>query len=62
MRRDNLAEEAAQPLERVTAQMLGSAAPVLCGSGAHPGGCVSGIPGMRAARAILEDPVPARTP
>jgi phytoene dehydrogenase-like protein len=27
----------------------------LCGSGAHPGGCVSGIPGMRAARAILEE-------
>jgi phytoene dehydrogenase-like protein len=34
----------------------------LCGSGAHPGGCVSGIPGMRAARAILEDPVPVRAP
>jgi phytoene dehydrogenase-like protein len=34
----------------------------LCGSGASPGGCVSGIPGLRAARAILEDPVPARTP
>ncbi|MBD5657193.1 MAG: NAD(P)/FAD-dependent oxidoreductase [Candidatus Eremiobacteraeota bacterium] len=26
---------------------------VLCGSGAHPGGCVSGIPGLRAARAVL---------
>ena len=25
----------------------------LCGSGAHPGGCVSGIPGMRAARSLL---------
>jgi len=25
----------------------------LCGSGAAPGGCVSGIPGMRAARAVL---------
>jgi len=25
----------------------------LCGSGAHPGGCVSGFPGKRAARAIL---------
>jgi len=31
----------------------------LCGSGAHPGGCVSGIPGMRAARAILEEAVAA---
>ncbi|MFY9665183.1 MAG: NAD(P)/FAD-dependent oxidoreductase [Candidatus Cybelea sp.] len=27
----------------------------LCGSGAHPGGCVSGFPGKRAARAILQD-------
>lgn len=27
----------------------------LCGSGAHPGGCVSGFPGKRAAVAILED-------
>jgi phytoene dehydrogenase-like protein len=27
----------------------------LCGSGTHPGGCVSGIPGRRAARAVLED-------
>jgi phytoene dehydrogenase-like protein len=27
----------------------------LCGSGAHPGGCVSGIPGKRAAHAILAD-------
>jgi phytoene dehydrogenase-like protein len=26
---------------------------ILCGSGAHPGGCVSGIPGLRAARAVL---------
>ncbi len=25
----------------------------LCGSGTHPGGCVSGIPGARAARAVL---------
>ncbi|HZY97266.1 MAG TPA: NAD(P)/FAD-dependent oxidoreductase [Candidatus Cybelea sp.] len=25
----------------------------LCGSGAHPGGCVSGFPGKRAARAVL---------
>jgi phytoene dehydrogenase-like protein len=31
----------------------------LCGSGAHPGGCVSGIPGMRAARAILEEALAA---
>ncbi len=27
----------------------------LCGSGAHPGGCVSGFPGKRAAKAILAD-------
>jgi phytoene dehydrogenase-like protein len=27
----------------------------LCGSGAHPGGCVSGFPGKRAARALLQD-------
>jgi phytoene dehydrogenase-like protein len=27
----------------------------LCGSGASPGGCVSGIPGLRAARAVLRD-------
>lgn len=27
----------------------------LCGSGAHPGGCVSGFPGKRAASAILAD-------
>jgi phytoene dehydrogenase-like protein len=27
----------------------------LCGSGAHPGGCVSGFPGKRAARAVLRD-------
>jgi phytoene dehydrogenase-like protein len=27
----------------------------LCGSGAHPGGCVSGFPGKRAAHAILRD-------
>jgi phytoene dehydrogenase-like protein len=27
----------------------------LCGSGAHPGGCVSGFPGRRAAHAILRD-------
>jgi len=27
----------------------------LCGSGTHPGGCVSGFPGRRAAAAILQD-------
>jgi phytoene dehydrogenase-like protein len=27
----------------------------LCGSGAHPGGCVSGIPGLHAANAALDD-------
>ncbi|MBV8499812.1 MAG: NAD(P)/FAD-dependent oxidoreductase [Candidatus Eremiobacteraeota bacterium] len=30
----------------------------LCGSGAHPGGCVSGFPGKRAARTILRDKWP----
>jgi len=28
----------------------------LCGSGAHPGGGVTGVPGRLAARAVLEDP------
>ena len=32
----------------------------LCGSGAHPGGCVSGFPGKRAARAALSDRAAAR--
>jgi phytoene dehydrogenase-like protein len=27
----------------------------LCGAGAHPGGCVWGAPGERAARAVLLD-------
>jgi len=27
----------------------------LCGSGAHPGGCVSGFPGKRAAHAVITD-------
>lgn len=27
----------------------------LCGSGTHPGGCVTGVPGRRAARAVLAD-------
>lgn len=27
----------------------------LCGSGAHPGGCVTGVPGLRAARALIAD-------
>ncbi|HXP93177.1 MAG TPA: NAD(P)/FAD-dependent oxidoreductase [Candidatus Binatia bacterium] len=27
----------------------------LCGSGTHPGGCVSGAPGRRATRAVLQD-------
>ena len=31
----------------------------LCGSGTHPGGCVSGFPGRRAARAVFAD---ARAP
>ncbi len=32
---------------------------LLCGSGASPGGCVSGIPGWRAASAALAEPVAA---
>lgn len=32
----------------------------LCGSGAHPGGCVSGAPGLRGARAVLTDLARAR--
>jgi len=31
----------------------------LCGSGASPGGCVSGIPGWRAARALLQTAIAA---
>ena len=27
----------------------------LCGSGTHPGGCVTGVPGRRAARAVIAD-------
>jgi len=27
----------------------------LCGSGTHPGGCVSGFPGRRAATALIDD-------
>ncbi len=27
----------------------------LCGSGTHPGGCVSGFPGRRAAHALFSD-------
>jgi len=33
---------------------------LLCGSGASPGGCVTGIPGLRAAQAALAGAVPAR--
>jgi phytoene dehydrogenase-like protein len=32
---------------------------LLCGSGASPGGCVSGVPGWRAANVALRDAVPA---
>ena len=32
----------------------------LCGSGAHPGGCVTGSPGLRASRAVLADLAAAR--
>jgi len=39
--------------------VLGARTPVfglyLCGSGAHPGGCVFGAPGQSAARAVLDD-------
>jgi phytoene dehydrogenase-like protein len=34
----------------------------LCGSGTHPGGCVSGIPGFRAARAVLTELGEYKTP
>ncbi len=34
----------------------------LCGSGAHPGGCVSGFPGKRAARAVERDLAAATAP
>ena len=27
----------------------------LCGAGAHPGGCVWGVPGQRAARTVITD-------
>ncbi len=30
----------------------------LCGSGAFPGGCVSGLPGLHAARSVLEGALP----
>jgi phytoene dehydrogenase-like protein len=32
----------------------------LCGSGAHPGGGVTGLPGRNAARAVLSDLKAAR--
>ena len=32
----------------------------LCGSGTHPGGCVTGVPGLRAARAAVADRASAR--
>jgi len=32
----------------------------LCGSGAHPGGCVTGVPGLRAAREVLTELAAAR--
>jgi phytoene dehydrogenase-like protein len=49
--------------ELLPGQMLGERFPVrtgvrriyLCGSAVHPGGCVSGIPGLHAARAVLAD-------
>lgn len=33
----------------------------LCGSGTHPGGCVSGFPGRRAAEAVVQDAAKAAT-
>lgn len=45
--------------EQVLGNRLGARSPIaglyLCGSGAHPGGGVSGAPGWNAARAVLED-------
>ncbi len=45
--------------ERPGAGFVGARTPIaglyLCGSGAHPGGCVFGAPGYNAARAVLED-------
>jgi phytoene dehydrogenase-like protein len=32
----------------------------LCGSGTHPGGCVSGFPGRRAAQALIADVAPVK--
>ncbi len=52
--------------ELLPGQILGDRFPVrtaiegllLCGSGASPGGCVSGIPGIRAARSVLAGVLP----
>jgi len=45
--------------EQMLAKRFGARTPLpglyLCGSGAHPGGCVSGIPGLHAANAALDD-------
>ncbi len=44
-----------QIYERRFATRTGIEGLYLCGSGAHPGGCVSGFPGRRAAEALLAD-------
>ncbi len=44
-----------QIYEHRFATRTGIAGLYLCGSGAHPGGCVSGFPGRRAAEAVLAD-------
>jgi phytoene dehydrogenase-like protein len=44
-----------QIYERRFATRTGIAGLYLCGSGAHPGGCVSGFPGRRAAEAVIAD-------
>ena len=45
--------------ERPGGGVIGARTPIqglyLCGSGAHPGGCVFGAPGFNAAHAVLED-------
>ncbi len=44
-----------QIYEHRFATRTGIAGLYLCGSGAHPGGCVSGFPGRRAAEAVIAD-------
>jgi phytoene dehydrogenase-like protein len=46
-----------QIYERRFGVRSGIAGLYLCGSGTHPGGCVSGFPGRRAAQAVIADAV-----